>query len=97
MIDASLAADTYLGLRKSLLRRISKLIMGIYNKIRDKKLKYDINKEAANISALSPGIIDKYEYLTYLIFTLYIKLSCSFLGKALEKQRNKQLDDFKPF
>ena len=96
MIDASLAADTYLGLRKSLLRRISKLIMGIYNKIRDKKLKYDINKEAANISALSPGIIDKYEYLTYLIFTLYIKLSCSFLGKALEKQRNKQLDDLKP-
>ena len=70
--------------------------MGIYNKIRDKKLKYDINKEAANISALSPGIIDKYEYLTYLIFTLYIKLSCSFLGKALEKQRNKQLDDLKP-
>ena len=65
MIDASLAVDTYLGLRKSLLRRISKLIMGIFNKIRDKKLKYDIDKEAGNISALSPGIIDKYEYFLH--------------------------------
>ena len=29
-----------------------------------KKLRYDINKEAAKISALSSGKIDKYEYLT---------------------------------
>ena len=28
-----------------------------------KKLQYDINREAANISALSSGKIDKYEYL----------------------------------
>ena len=34
------------------------------DKNRDEKLKYDINKEAEIISALSPGKIDKYEYLT---------------------------------
>ena len=32
--------------------------------MRDEKLRYDINKEAAKISALSPGKIHKYEYLT---------------------------------
>ena len=31
--------------------------------IRDGKLQYDINREAAKISALSSGRIDKYEYL----------------------------------
>ena len=29
-----------------------------------KKLEYDINREAAKLSALSSGKIDKYEYLT---------------------------------
>ena len=29
-----------------------------------RKLQYDINKEAAKISALSSGQIDKYEYVT---------------------------------
>ena len=38
--------------------------MKIYGKIRDEKLQYDINKEAAKMSALSSGKIDKYEYLT---------------------------------
>ena len=33
-------------------------------KIRDEKLQYDINREAAKISALSSGEIRKYEYLT---------------------------------
>ena len=32
-------------------------------KIRDEKLKYDINREAAKISDLSSGRIDEYEYL----------------------------------
>ena len=32
--------------------------------IRDEKLQYDINREAAKISALSSGKIDKYEYFT---------------------------------
>ena len=34
------------------------------DKIRDKKLPYDINKETVKISALLSGKIDKYEYLT---------------------------------
>ena len=34
------------------------------DEIRDEKLQYDINREAAKISALSSGKIDKYEYLT---------------------------------
>ena len=41
--------------------------MTIDDKIRDEKLQlrnYDINREAANISALSSGKFDKYEYLT---------------------------------
>ena len=38
--------------------------MTIDDKIRDEKLQYDINREAAKISALSSGKIDKYEYLT---------------------------------
>ena len=38
--------------------------MTIDDKIRDEKLEYDINREAAKISALLSGKIDKYEYLT---------------------------------
>ena len=38
--------------------------MTINDQIRDEKLQYDINREAAKISALSSGKIDKYEYLT---------------------------------
>ena len=37
--------------------------MTIDDKIRDKKLQYDINREAAKISALLSGRIDEYEYL----------------------------------
>ena len=36
----------------------------IGDKIRDEKLKYSINREAAKISALSSRKIDKCEYLT---------------------------------
>ena len=38
-------------------------IMTINDQIRDEKLQYDINRKAAEISALSSGKIDKYEYL----------------------------------
>ena len=38
--------------------------MIIDDKIRDEKLQYDINREAAKISGLSSGKIDKYEYFT---------------------------------
>ena len=37
--------------------------MTINDQIRDEKLQYDIYREAAKISALSSGKIDKYEYL----------------------------------
>ena len=37
--------------------------MTIDDKIRDEKLQYDITREAAKISALSSGKIDKYEFL----------------------------------
>ena len=70
------------------------------DQIRDEKLQYDIIKEAAKISALSSGKIDKYEYLTgeeilpsnqqqiieQAIFTY------SPLGKALEKH-TKTIED----
>ena len=38
--------------------------MTINDQIKDEKLPYDINREAAKVSALSSGKIDKYEYLT---------------------------------
>ena len=38
--------------------------MTIEDQIKDEKLQYDINREAAKISPLLSGKIDKYEYLT---------------------------------
>ena len=38
--------------------------MTIDDQIRNEKLQYDLNREAAKISALSSGKIHKYEYLT---------------------------------
>ena len=38
--------------------------MTIDDKIKDEKLQYNINREAAIISALLPDKIDRYEYLT---------------------------------
>ena len=68
--------------------------MTIDDKIRDEKLQYDINREAAKISALSSGKIDKYEYLTgeeilppdQRRVIEQAKFTYSPLGKALEKQ-----------
>ena len=39
-------------------------MMTINDQIKDEKLQYNINKEAAKISALSSGKLEKYEYLT---------------------------------
>ena len=39
--------------------------MTIEDQIRAEKLQYDVNREAAKISALSSGKIDKYEYLNW--------------------------------
>ena len=61
---------------------------------KDEKLQYDINREAAKISALSSGKIDKYEYLTgkeilpsnQQQIIQQAKFTYSLLGKAFEKQ-----------
>ena len=68
--------------------------MTINNQIRDEKLQYDINREAAKISALSSGKIHKYEYLTgedilpsnQQQIIEQAKFTYSPLGKAFEKQ-----------
>ena len=64
-------------------------------KIRDEKVQYDINREAAKISALSSEKIDKYEYLTgeeilpsdQRRVIEQATFTYSPLGKVLEKQR----------
>ena len=68
--------------------------MTIEDQIKDEKLQYDINREAAKISALSSGKLDKYEYLTgeeilpsnEQQIIQQAKFNYSPLGKALEKQ-----------
>ena len=68
--------------------------MATDDKIRDGKRKYIINREAANISAVSSSRIDKDEYLTdkeILTFNQSqmmekAKFTHSLLGKAFEKQ-----------
>ena len=70
--------------------------MTINDQIRDEKLQYDINREAAKIPALSPGKIHKYEYLTgedtlpsnQQQIIEQARFSYSPLGKAFEKQIN---------
>ena len=50
-----------------LLESIEKLIMAIDDKIRDDKLQYDINKEAAEISALSYGLLYQLYYISFIV------------------------------
>ena len=74
--------------------------MTIEDQIKDEKLQYDINREAAKISALSSGKLDKYEYLTgeeilpsnQQQIIQQAKFTYSPLVKALEKQR-KTIED----
>ena len=69
-------------------------IMTINDQSRDKKLQYDINREASKISVLSPGNIQKYECLTgedilpsnQQQIIEQAKFIYSPLGKAFEKQ-----------
>ena len=68
--------------------------MTIEDKIKDEKLQYDINREAAKIAALSSGKLDKYEYLTgeeilpsnQQQIIQQAKFTYSPLRKAIEKQ-----------
>ena len=84
--------------------------MAINDQIRDEKLRYDIHREAAKISALSSSKIHKYEYLTgedilssnQQQIIAQARFTYSPLGKAFEKQikaiedhGHKQYDAFK--
>ena len=68
--------------------------MTLEDQIRDEKLQYDINREAAKISASSSGETAKYEYLTgdailpsnQQQIIEQAKFTYSPLGKAFEKQ-----------
>ena len=90
--DDTLASDDPLRFRKNL--------FNIYwnhdnDQIRDEKLQYDINRKVTEISALSSGKSDKYEYLTGKEILLSNqqqvieqgKFTYSPLGKAFEKQK----------
>ena len=94
--DTTLPSDNPLRFRRNLLDEYIIKIMTIEDQIKDEKLQYDINREAATISALSSGKLDKYEYLTgeeilpsnQQQLIQQAKFNYSHLGKALEKQRN---------
>ena len=67
--------------------------MTIDDQIRDEKLQYNINREAAKISTLSSKEFNEYEYLTgeeilpsnQKQMLEQPKFTCSPFGKALEK------------
>ena len=69
-------------------------MMTINDQIKDEKLQYNINREAAKISALSSGKLHKYGYLTgedilpsnQQQIIEQIKFTYSPLGKAFDKQ-----------
>ena len=81
--------------------------MTLEDQIRDEKLQYDINREAAKISALSSNKIDKYEYLAgedilpsnqqqiieQAKFTYYpLEKAFEKQTKTIEDQGKKQID-----
>ena len=86
--------------------------MSINDQIRNEKLRYNINREAAKISALSSGKIHKYEYLTGEDILpsnrqqIIEETKFTYLGKGFEKQIKtiedqgekhvKDLEDLKP-
>ena len=103
-----LASDNPLRFRKIFL--IYNKVMIIDDQIRNEKLKYNINRDAAKISALSSGKIDKYEYLAGQEILpsnqqqIIEQAKCTYspLGKVFEKQikanenqRQKQVEALK--
>ena len=77
--------------------------MEIDDEVRDEKLQYDINREAANLSTLLSGKLDKYENLSGEEVVPFnqkqiieqAKFAYSHLEKASEKQAEKQVDVIK--
>ena len=60
-------------MEKTFLKSVYNKIVTIDNQIKVEKIQYDINREAAKISALWSGKIDKYEYLTGEKYCFLIK------------------------
>ena len=73
--------------------------MTIDDQIRDEKLQYDIDRQAAKISALSSNNIGKYEYLTGEEILpsnqQQIIEQAKFAFSPLEKVLEKQIKQFK--
>ena len=77
--------------------------MTIDDQIRDEKIQYDIYREAAKISTLSSGKIDKYSYLTgeeilpsnKKQITEQAKFTYTPLIKAFKKQTKEQVKAIK--
>ena len=63
VIATTLASDNLLRFKKNLIKRAYKLTMTFDDKIKDEKVKYDIDREAAKISAISSGKIDNINIL----------------------------------
>ena len=87
VIDDTFGSDNPSGFKRNLLERI-------YDNIVDEKLQYNVNREAAKISALWSGKIYKYKNLTgeeilpsdQRRVTEETKLTYSPLGKVFEEQ-----------
>ena len=73
--------------------------MAIDDEVRDEKLQYDINREAANLSTLLSGKLDKYENLSGEEIVPFnqkqiieqAKFAYSHLEKASEKKQRNEL------
>ena len=65
--------------------------MIINDQIRDEKLQYDINREAAKILALSSGKTHKYEYLTAEDILPSNQQQIIKQGKTFEKQKQLKI------
>ena len=93
----------FLTFQKEPFRKNIKTNKTIHDKIRDEKLQYYINREAAKISAVSSGKIVKYEYLTggeivppdQSRVIEQAKFTYSSIRKAIEKQMKTMKDQGK--
>ena len=73
--------------------------MAIDDEVRDEKMQYDINREAANLSTLLSGKLDKYENLSGEEIVPFnqkqiieqAKFVYSHLEKAFEKKQRNEL------
>ena len=92
--DTTLPSDNLLRFRKNLLNKYIQKSLQLMNRLKIKKLQYDINREAAKISALSSDKTDKYEYLSVeeilpsnqKQIIEQAKFTYSPFGKAFEKE-----------